>query len=106
MNHPPPEKAHRINDWLKTGTLGELLREAEKNQRLHAAFNAAVPAAFKGLCRASKLEGSCLIAEVQNASALTLLRFESPNLLAVLRQNREFAFISTIKWRLALDMSC
>ncbi len=86
-----------IKSWLHAGELGNLIQQLEYIQALDAAIQPLLPEAFQAVCRVKSVSQGCVILSVPNASILTLLRYEIPNILAELRKERRWAGIASIK---------
>ena len=91
------EKEQSVKHWLHQGELGNLLGHLEQLNALNAVVQSLLPAQFKAGCRVENVSGACLTLSVNNASLVTLLRYEIPSLLAALRKERKWAGIASIK---------
>jgi hypothetical protein len=96
------EKEQSIKHWLHQGELGNLLTHLEQLNALNAVIQSLLPEQFKGGCRVENVSGACLTLSVNNASLVTLLRYEIPNLLTALRKEPKWAGIASIKCHVAI----
>lgn len=91
------EKEQPIDHWLNSGELGNLFRHLAQIEALNAALKPLLPETFREGCRVENIEQGCVILAVKNASIVTLLRYELPQLLNQLRQDPRWAGLASIK---------
>lgn len=94
------EKERDIAHWLTLGELGPLFRQLEQIEALNAALLPLIPENFRAGCRVQNVVQGCVILGVQNASMITLLRYEIPNILSQLRQIPRWAGLASIKCKI------
>lgn len=82
--------------------LQPLIQKIQRIQQLNQSLSEVLSSDFKRHCRVASLEGACLILQVDNGAWATRLRYETPELLQVLKTHSDFVNIESIRWQVRI----
>lgn len=88
-----------IKQLLGMGELRPLVEAALKLEKANTALQTVLQEPFKGQVTVGQLEQGCITLDVPNASMLTILRYQTSDILRQLRQFQGLAGIASIKCR-------
>jgi hypothetical protein len=94
-----------IKQLLGMGELRPLVETALKLQNANLALQSVLQEPFKGEVTVGQLEQGCITLDVPNASMLTILRYQTSDILRQLRQIQGLAGIASIKCRVKPPIS-
>ena len=89
--------SHSVGHFLRQGELSELTQQVLRLKKLQTLLPELLPPELATHCHAVSFTQGCLVLEVTNSSAATLLRYYSPTLLSEIRKQSDFAHIASIK---------
>lgn len=89
-----------IKQLLGMGELRPLVEAALKLERANTALQSLLQPPFKGEVTVGHLEQGCITLDVPNASMLTILRYQTSDILRQLRQFQGLSGIASIKCRI------
>lgn len=88
-----------LESLLKQGELKPLIEQALKINQVNLALQPLLPEAFRGEVQVASIKSGSIVLNVPNASMLTLLRYQGPELLSQLRQVPGLAGLASVKFR-------
>lgn len=88
-----------IKQLLGMGELRPLVEAALKLEKANTALQSVLQEPFKGQVTVGQVELGCITLDVPNASMLTILRYQTSDILRQLRQFQGLAGIASIKCR-------
>lgn len=92
---------HRtIQGLLKRGELSGLVKQVLKAHEVNQVLQPLLNPEHQGQCQVTHVEGGCVTLDVPNASLLTVMRYQAPELLSKLRMNKALAGLTSIKCRI------
>jgi hypothetical protein len=94
MNHNPA-----LEQLLHQGELKPLIEQALKIQQINRALQPFLPEAFQGKVQVSTIKSGSVVLDLPNASMLTVLQYQGPELLSKLRQIPGLAGLASVKFR-------
>ena len=94
-----------IKQLLGMGELRPLVEAALKREKANSALQSFLQPPFKGEVTVGQLEQGCITLDVPNASMLTILRYQTSDILRQLRQFQGLAGIASIKCRIRPPIS-
>jgi hypothetical protein len=86
---------------LHQGELKPLIEQALKIHQVNQALQPLLPVAFQGTVQVASLKSGSVVLDVPNASMLTILRYQGPELLSQLRQVKGLSGLASLKFRIA-----
>lgn len=101
MKSNNPALAH----LLQQGELKPLIEHALKIHQLNQAIGPLLPEGFAGNVQVATIKSGSVVLDVPNASMLTVLKYQGPELLSKLRQLPGLAGLASIKFRVAPPLS-
>jgi hypothetical protein len=96
MNHNPS-----LEQLLHQGELKPLIEQALKIHQVNLALQPLLPEVFAGKVQVSTIKSGSVVLDLPNASMLTVLQYQGPELLSKLRQIPGLAGLASIKFRVA-----
>lgn len=96
MTHNPS-----LEHLLNQGELKPLIEQALKIHQVNQALQPLLPEAVRGQVQVATLKSGSVLLDVPNASMLTVLRYQAPELLSKLRQIKGLAGLASVKFRIA-----
>jgi hypothetical protein len=88
-----------LEHLLRQGELKPLIEHALKIHQLNQAIALLLPEGFAGNVQVATIKSGSVILEVLNASMLTVLKYQGPELLSKLRQLPGLAGLASVKFR-------
>lgn len=88
-----------IKQLLGMGELRPLVEAALKLEKANTALQSVLQEPFKGQVTVGQIEQGCITLDVPNASMLTILRYQTSDILRQLRQFQGLAGVASIKCR-------
>jgi hypothetical protein len=95
MNNPALEQL------LNQGELKPLIEQALKIHQINLAVQPLLPEVFRGKVQVGSIKSGSVILDLPNASMLTVLQYQGPELLSQLRQIPGLSGLASIKFRIA-----
>lgn len=89
-----------INDFLKRGSLGPILYQARWLARLQSQFRAVLDQETAQHCHIANLKRGELTIHVDSATWATRIRYQTPQLIASLKDFDDFSGLDTITCRI------
>lgn len=91
-----------IKQLLSMGELRPMVETALKLQKANEALQSLLQEPFKNQVTVGQLQQGCMTLDVPNASMLTILRYQSSDILRQIRQVQGLAGIASIKCRIKI----
>lgn len=89
-----------INHLLNQGELKPLIEQALKIHQVNQALQPLLPEGFAGQVQVATIKSGSVVLEVPNASMLTILKYQAPELLSKLRQVKGLSGLASVKFRI------
>ena len=89
-----------LDRLLHQGELKPLIEQALKIHQINLALQPLLPEAFRGEVQVASLKSGSVVLDVPNASMLTVLKYQGPELLSQLRQIPGLAGLASVKFRI------
>jgi hypothetical protein len=88
-----------LNQLLHQGELKPLIEQALKINQVNLALQPLLPEGFEGQVQVSTVKSGTVVVDVPNASMLTILKYQGPEILSRLRQVKGLAGLASVKFR-------
>lgn len=96
------DRAPWVKTLLSVGELKPLVEQVLKLQKVNEALQSTLEPPFKGQVSASQYQQGCITLDAPHASMLTLLRYQTPDILRQLRKIQGLGGLTSIKCRIGL----
>lgn len=90
-----------LEQLLHQGELKPLIEQALKIHQVNLALQPLLPEAFAGKVQVASIKSGTVLLDLPNASMLTVLQYQGPELLSQLRQIPGLAGLASLKLRVA-----
>jgi len=90
-----------LEHLLHQGELKPLIEQAVKIHQVNLALQPLLPEAFRGNVQVATIKSGSVVLDVPNASMLTILKYQGPEILSLLRQVKGLAGLASVKFRIA-----
>lgn len=89
-----------IQNLLHNPAFSFILKKSLYINQLNKTFNKLFNnTAFNKYCQIANIQSSCLILEANNSAWATQLRYQTPELLALLKTHKDFSEIQSLRWQ-------
>ena len=87
-----------IQNLLQASAFSCIVQKGLYINQLNKAFNK-IPCDINQHCQVVNIQSTCLILEANNSAQATKLRYQTPELLAILKTHKDFSDIKSLHWQ-------